>query len=347
VRYRLLGSSGLRVSELALGTMTFGEDWGFGASQEESARMFEAFAEAGGNLIDTADRYTGGTSERIVGQLVASDRDRFVLASKYGLTRRPGDPNASGGHRKSVVAALEASLGRLGLDYIDLYIVHTWDELTGIEEVLRALDDQVRSGKILYAGISNWPAWLVARAATLAEERELCPLVAIQIEYSLIQRDAERELLPMAKALDLGVMAWAPLGGGVLTGKYAGAEQAGDRRLGGDDPRLSDRNLGIAQAAGEIARELGTTAAAVAIAWLIRRDAVTIPVVGARSASQLAQSLQATEVELSPDQLESLERVSAVELGYPHDFLASEAVKDRAYGGLFDAIADRRKGRSV
>jgi aryl-alcohol dehydrogenase-like predicted oxidoreductase len=339
MRYRLLGSSGLRVSELALGTMTFGEDWGFGSSPEESRRMFETYAEAGGNFLDTADRYTNGTSERIVGDLIASERDRFVVASKYGLTRRPGDPNASGNHRKSLVAALEASLKRLRLDRLDVYLVHAWDATTPVEEVVRALDDQVRAGKILYAGVCNWPAWAVAQAATLAEERGLSRLVALQIEYSLVQRDAERELLPMAGALDLGVMAWAPLGGGVLTGKYG--EAGGSGRLDAEDPRLSERNRRIADRAAEVARELAVEPAAVAVAWLLRRE--TIPVVGARDADQLGQSLHALEFELPDEQVAALDRASAIELGYPHDFLAGAGVRDRIYGGLYESIADHRR----
>ena len=340
MRYRLLGSSGLRVSELALGTMTFGEDWGFGASPEESSRMFEAYAESGGNFLDTADRYTNGTSERIVGDLIAGERDRFVVASKYGLTRRPGDPNASGNHRKSLVAALEASLKRLRLDRLDVYLVHAWDATTPVDEVVQALDDQVRAGKILYAGVCNWPAWAVARANTLAQERGLSRFVALQIEYSLVQRDAERELLPMARTMDLGIMAWAPLGGGVLTGKYR--EAGGSRRLEADDARLSERNQRIADRVAEVARELGVDAAAVALAWLMRRETVTIPVVGARDTDQLRQSLRAGEIELTDEQLGVLDRASAIDLGYPHEFLASAGVRDRIYGGLHGSIVDHR-----
>ena len=220
MRYKLLGHSGLRVSELALGTMTFGEDWGWGASKEESRRMFDAFAQAGGNFIDTANRYTNGTSEKYVGEFVAAERERFVVATKYSLFMRRDDPNASGNHRKNMIQSLEASLKRLNIDYIDLYWVHAWDFMTPVEEVMRALDDMVRAGKILYVGVSDTPAWIVSRANMLAELRGWSRFVGLQIRYNLVDRAAERDLLPMARALDLAVTPWNVLGAGVLTGKY-------------------------------------------------------------------------------------------------------------------------------
>jgi aryl-alcohol dehydrogenase-like predicted oxidoreductase len=201
MRYRLLGSSGLRVSEAFLGTMTFGEDWGWGAPPEECRRMFDAYAEAGGNVIDTAVNYTNGASEKIVGELLGRDRDHFVVSTKYTLSTDEADPNASGNQRKNLTRSLDLSLDRLGIDHIDLYWVHIWDPRTPIEETIRALDDAVRAGKVLYVGISDAPAWVIARANTLAEWRGWSPLVAIQVPYSLIQRDIERELLPMATAL--------------------------------------------------------------------------------------------------------------------------------------------------
>lgn len=218
MRYKLLGNSGLRVSELCLGTMAFGEDWGWGASKEESGRIVDAFAEAGGNFIDTADAYTNGTSERYVGELISPERDRWVLATKYTLSRDPSDPNGAGNHRKSLVRALDASLGRLGTDYVDLLWVHIWDFVTPVKEVMRALDDQVRAGKVLYVGISDTPAWIVARANALAEQQSWTPFVAFQGQYSLVERTVERDLLPMCEALDLALTAWSPLGSGVLTG---------------------------------------------------------------------------------------------------------------------------------
>src|ERR1044072_2499178 len=220
MRYYLLGKSGLKVSEICLGTMTFGKEWGWGASKEDSRKMFDAYVNLGGNFIDTANIYTNGTSEKYVGEFVSSDRDRFVIATKYTSNTRAGDPNAGGNHRKNMVQSLEASLKRLNTDYIDLYWVHAWDHTTPVEEMMRALDDMVKSGKILYIGISDAPAWIVSQANTLANLKGWTEFSSIQIEYSLIERTSERELLPMANALDIGITAWSPLGSGVLTGKY-------------------------------------------------------------------------------------------------------------------------------
>lgn len=208
MRYKLFGKSGLRVSELALGTMTFGDEWGWGASKEESKKIFDAYAEAGGNFIDTANRYTEGTAEKFVGEFIAADRDHFVLATKYTLFMRRDDPNFSGNHRKNMVQSLEASLKRLKTEAVDLYWVHAWDYMTPVEEVMRALDDMVRAGKILYVGISDTPAWVIAQANTLAELRGWSRFVGIQLQYSLIERNIERELLPLARETDMAVTAW-------------------------------------------------------------------------------------------------------------------------------------------
>jgi len=250
MRYKLLGRTGLRVSELCLGTMTFGEEWGWGASREESRRMFDAFADAGGNFVDTANLYTGGTSEKFVGEFLKGRRERFVLATKYTLNMSPDDPNGGGNHRKNLVQSLDASLKRLDTDRIDLYWVHAWDGMTPLEETMRALDDAVRAGKILYVGISDAPAWVVSRANTLAELKDWSPFAALQIQYSLADRSPERDLLPMAKALDLAVTPWGVLGGGVLSGKYkspadrpAGARYvAGGARLGSPAAVRRDRS---------------------------------------------------------------------------------------------------------
>ena len=220
MRYKLLGRSGLRVSEMALGTMTFGEEWGWGASKEESRKVFDAYAAAGGNFIDTANNYTGGTSERFVGEFIAAEREHFVLATKYTLNMRNGDPNFSGNHRKNMLQALEASLRRLNTEYIDLYWLHAWDFMTPVEEVMRAFDDMVRQGKVLYIGISDTPAWVVSMANTLADLRGWTRFTGLQIRYNLTDRAAERDLLPMARALDIAVTPWSILGAGVLTGKY-------------------------------------------------------------------------------------------------------------------------------
>jgi aryl-alcohol dehydrogenase-like predicted oxidoreductase len=222
MNYHLLGRSGLRVSELCLGAMTFGEDWGWGASKDESRRIYEAFREAGGNFVDTANVYTGGNSETFVGEFIAGHREEIVLATKYTNARPVGattDPNASGNQRKNMIQAVEASLKRLGTDYIDLYWMHIWDALTPVEEVMRAFDDLVRAGKVLYVGISDAPAWLVAKSNTLADLRGWTAYVGLQIEYSLLERTVERELLPMATDFGLSVVAWSPLRNGILTGK--------------------------------------------------------------------------------------------------------------------------------
>lgn len=291
MRYKLLGRTGLRVSELCLGAMIFGDRrGGWGTSKDEAARMVERFAEAGGNLVDTANYYAGGASERIVGELTKAERERWVLSTKYTLSMRPDDPNGGGAHRKSLVQSLEASLRRLGTDYLDLYWVHIWDVFTPVEEVVRALDDVVGAGKVLYVGISDAPAWIVAQAATLADLRGWSRFAGLQVPYSLVERSVERELLPMARALELTVTAWSPLGGGLLTGRY------GSDRPRPDDTRvaalsqksLTDRNLAIADAVNAVAAERGVSPAQVAIAWVRAQQARSVIVpswapAGARS----------------------------------------------------------------
>src|SRR6202040_2408477 len=231
MKYRLFGKSGLRVSEAALGTMTFGQERGWGAPKDESRKVYDAFLEAGGNFIDTANVYTKGTSERLLGEFMAGQRERVVLATKYSNAAPGNDPNAAGNHRKSMMQAVEASLKRLQTDYIDLYWVHIWDGITPVEEVMRGLDDLVRQGKVLHVGISDAPAWWVAQANTLAELRGWTQFIGLQIEYSLIERTVERELIPMAKALNLGVLAFSPLAGGFLSGKYHGEGKANGGRM--------------------------------------------------------------------------------------------------------------------
>ena len=336
MRYKLLGRSGLRVSEMLLGTMTFGEEWGWGASKEESKKMFEAFVQAGGNFIDTADRYTEGTSEKFVGEFIAPDRDYFVLATKYTLFRRKNDPNGHGNHRKSMMHALEASLKRLNTDYIDLYWVHAWDYLTPVDEVLRALDDMVRQGKILYIGISDTPAWVVSQANTLAELRGWSQFAAMQLQYSLIERTIEREHLPMARSLDLAVTAWGILGSGVLTGKYNKNDDVeGRAKLYGDIP---EKNLEIASAVVAIAEEIGQTPSQVATNWVRQQPGVMIPMIGARTVQQIEDNLGALAFTLSDEHIARLNQVSQIELGFPHDFLDSPMVADLLYGGTLPSI---------
>jgi aryl-alcohol dehydrogenase-like predicted oxidoreductase len=372
VKYQLIGKSGLRVSELCLGAMTFGEEWGWGTSKEECHKIFNAYVDAGGNFIDTANKYTEGTSEKYVGEFIASDRDRFVLATKYTSNTRRGDPNAGGNHRKNMIQSLEASLKRLNTDYIDLYWVHAWDPLTPIKEMMRALDDMVRAGKILYIGISDAPAWIVSQADTLANLKGWTEFTGLQIEYSLIERTPERELLPMADALDIGVTAWSPLGGGVLTGKYNKnnkkeqkqtqqqntpsssstmvVTQEGNSRLEVQNELanrfLSDRNMLIAQEVSKIANEIGRSAAQVALNWVRQQNIIgpawknkkIIPIIGARIESQIEDNLGCLEFELTSEQMQRLNEVSKIELGFPHDFLNSEMIKDIIYGGTYSLI---------
>ena len=331
--FQLLGRSGLRVSQLALGTMTFGSDWGWGADDDESHRVFERFAEAGGTFVDTASNYTDGSSERIVGECIAGNRDRFVVATKYTLSLDPDDPNAGGNHRKSLVRALEQSLRRLGTDYVDVLWLHMRDALTPIDEAVRALDDQVRLGKVLYVGISDSPAWLVAQANTLAELRGWSPFVAVQVPYSLAGRDPEREVLPMAAALGLSVTAWGVLEAGVLTGK-----PAEERRWPEDE--VSERTEQLVELVGEIADDHGCTPAQVAIAWLLQRPAppAVIPIVGARREEQLVENLGALGVTLDPEAIEHLDEASRPRLGFPRDFLESSGVRGLIYGKTYERI---------
>ncbi|MFN6502096.1 MAG: aldo/keto reductase [Nostoc sp. DedQUE01] len=349
MRYKLLGKSGLRVSELCLGTMTFGEDWGWGASKDESAKVFDAFVEAGGNFIDTANGYTDGSSEKIVGELISKDRERFVVATKYSfplqMNDKKGDPNGSGNHRKNLIQSLEGSLKRLNTDYIDLFWLHAWDFTTPIEEVLRSLDDVVRQGKVLYVGISDAPAWIVSQANTIAQYQGWTQFVALQIEYSLIQRTPERDLIPMAKAFDLAVTPWSPLGGGVLTGKYnKSAQESGEQgRLA--NPALgtiSEKSLAIAEVVSQVAAEIGHTPSQVALAWLRAQSGVIIPIIGARKLTQFQDNLASLDVTLSPEHLQRLNEVSQIELGFPHDFLHSDMIRERLFGGTFNAIDNHR-----
>lgn len=341
MRYKLLGKSGLRVSELALGTMTFGEEWGWGASREESRRVFDAYADAGGNFVDTANRYTEGTSEKLVGEFVGSDRAHFVVATKYTLKMRQGDPNFSGNHRKNMVQSLNASLKRLNTDYIDLLWVHAWDFTTPVEEVMRGLDDLVRQGKVLYLGVSDTPAWVVSMANTLADLRGWTRFVGLQIRYSLADRAAERDLFPMARALDLGVTPWSVLGAGVLTGKYnEGKEREGRAARWASIP---DRHLAIARELQSVARQIGCSPSQAAIAWVRQPPGVMIPLIGARKVEQLRDNLGALNVTLSPEHLARLDAVSKIDLGFPHDFLASDEIRDIVFGGTYSQIDNHRR----
>ena len=346
MRYRLLGNSGLRVSEAALGTMTFGEDWGWGSGKEEARKVYDAFREAGGNFIDTANLYTNGTSETFLGEFMKGHRESVVMATKYSNAVPGKDPNGAGNQRKNLVQAVEASLKRLQTEYIDLYWVHIWDGITPVEEVMRGLDDLVRQGKVLYAGISDAPAWWIAQANTVAQLRGWSPFVGLQIEYSLTERTVERELIPMAKALNIGVTAWSPLAGGVLSGKYHGSAGAGQA---GEAGRMSSemmkdflpeqqRTERVVSAVKAVAGEVGRSMAQVALAWLRYREVPVIPIIGARKLSQLQDNLASLELKLSAEQVKKLDEASRIELGFPESMYAKELVSGFRYGGMRESI---------
>ncbi|MFL6072205.1 MAG: aldo/keto reductase [Mycobacteriales bacterium] len=317
MRYRLLGQGGLRVSELFLGAMTFG---GTGVPPAECRRILDVYAEAGGNVVDTAVNYRGGASEEVLGELLAGDRDRWVVATKYSVTRDGADPNAAGNHRKNLALSLETSLRRLRTDYVDLYWVHLWDRHTPIEETLRALDDAVRAGKVLYVGIADCPAWVAARANTLAEWRGWSPFVAVQWPYSLLSRDIEREILPMAESSGMAVAAFATVASGILAGTFT--------RPGGPPPgtrvppdSLTPHDLAVARAVDSEAAELGVPSARVAIAWTRHRSRAVHPILGARTAGQLADNLGAVDLVLPAETVARLDRASGFVPGYPADFV--------------------------
>ena len=345
MQYKLLGKSGLRVSELCLGTMTFGEDWGWGSSQAESQKIYNAFREAGGNFIDTANIYTNGTSEQFLGEFIASERDAVVVATKYTNGLGDANPNGGGNQRKNMVQSVEASLKRLNTDYIDILWLHTWDFMTPAEEVMRAFDDLIRAGKVLYIGISDAPAWVVSQCNTLAELRGWTQFIGLQIEYSLIQRTPERELLPMAHSLDIGITAWSPLASGWLTGKYTGGKDDGDdKRLNNEMMEgfvdQSDRNTKIAQEVDKVAAQVGKSSSQIALAWLLSKG--VIPIIGARKVSHVADNLKCVDVQLSSEQIQQLDDVSAIELGFPHDFFNADMVRNFVYNGTFNKIDNHR-----
>jgi aryl-alcohol dehydrogenase-like predicted oxidoreductase len=341
--YRLLGRSGLRVSPMALGAATFGTESGWGAERDEARTVFDRYVERGGNFIDTATTYNDGTSERMLGEFTRENRESLVLATKYTTLRRPGDPNSGGSHRKSLVGSVEASLRRLNTDYLDLLYLHVWDFRTPVEEILRGMDDLVRQGKILYVGISNSPAWQVSRMQAIADLRGWSPLVALQIEYNLIERTGERDLIPMARELGLAVIPWSPLAGGVLTGKYSREDLNPANAASGDGTRkafnvalgaITERSLAVADVVKEVARELGRSPAQVGLAWTLLNPDVTAPVLGARTPAQLEENLGALELEFTASQLSRLDAATAIELGFPHATLAGDHIRNVMLGDL-------------
>jgi aryl-alcohol dehydrogenase-like predicted oxidoreductase len=322
--------------------MTFGDEWGWGSPKDEALKVYDAFREAGGNFIDTANFYTNGTSESFLGEFIKDHRQSVVLATKYSNAAPGTDPNAAGNQRKNMMQAVEASLKRLHTDYIDLYWVHIWDQITPVEEVMRGLDDLIRQGKVLYVGISDAPAWWIAQANTLAQLRGWSPFVGLQIEYSLIERTVERELVPMARALNLGLTAWSPLANGILTGKYHGHGSSEQGRMNSDmmkgfmpEQQRTDR---VVSAVKAVSDQTGRSMVQVALAWLRYRSAPVIPIIGARKLSQLQENLASFDLALSAEEVRALDDASQIDPGFPYSFYAKEHVRATAYGGMRDQI---------
>jgi aryl-alcohol dehydrogenase-like predicted oxidoreductase len=324
--YVTLGRSGLRVSPLCLGTMTFGDAWGWGSSAEASTRILDRFLAAGGNFIDTANFYTHGHSEKIIGAHLGrapEKRQRTVIATKFFGLMQPGDPNAGGAGRKNIVWACEESLRRLQTDYIDLYWMHAWDHHTPIEETLRALDDLVSAGKVLHIGFSDTPAWKVAQAQLLAQFKNWAPLIALQIEYSLLERTVEGDLVPMAQEFELGITPWSPLKSGALSGKYRRSNQGEVKANRGESvtAALNERAYDIIETVIQIAQEAGTTPARVALNWVQQQPGVTSTIIGARTLEQLEDNIAALDVKLSPEQVQRLCAASEPVLNFPAGIL--------------------------
>jgi aryl-alcohol dehydrogenase-like predicted oxidoreductase len=340
MKYKLLGRSGLKVSELCLGTMGFGTEAGWGADKTASFAIMDAFANAGGNFLDTANSYKLGTSEKIIGEFInPRDRDFFVIATKYSLRDNTTNPNASGNNRKNMMRSVEQSLQRLHTGFIDILYLHIWDDLTPIDEVLRGIDDLIRQGKINYAAISDTPAWVVSKGNTLAELMGWSQFVALQIEYSLLQRTPERELIPMAKHYGMTVTPWAPLAGGALTGKYL---RGGQGRVKPESNRRDENSVRITREVMAIADELKIEPGQVALQWTRQQGFECIPIVGATRLEQLQENLRTTDLLLDETALERLDQASSIDLGFPGKFFKEEGVRQNNFGGFYDRIIKRR-----
>lgn len=326
--YLTLGHSGLRVSPFCLGTMTFGEDWGWGSSPADSHSILSRYLELGGNFIDTANLYTNGHSEQIIGDYLSAhpdQRDKLVLATKFFGSLQPGNPNAGGCGRKAIVSACEASLKRLQTDYIDLYWMHGWDWHTPIEETMRALDDLVKSGKVRYIGFSDTPAWKVAQAQLQAQFRGWSPLIALQIEYSLLERSVEAELIPMASELGLGVMPWSPLKAGLLSGKYRRGQSTQTSRGAASQALLTEQTENLIEALFEIAEQHHSSPARVALSWVQQQAGVASTIIGARTLNQLEDNLAALALQLSPAEEARLAQLSQPKFPFPVELLRKSA----------------------
>jgi aryl-alcohol dehydrogenase-like predicted oxidoreductase len=333
MKYRLLGPSGLRVSELCLGTMTFGEDWGWGADIAVSQKIFEAYAEAGGNFIDTANNYTNGTSEKFVGEFIKSERDRFVVATKYSLRLTTGnarDANLGGNSRKSMMRSVENSLKRLDTEYIDVLYLHMWDFTTPVEEVLQAVSDLISSGKVMYFAFSDTPAWVVSSAIAKAGFHGWASPLALQVPYSLLDRSVERAELPMARAHHLGILAWGALEDGILSGKYSQASNEPRRKSD-----VGGRELEAGDAVAKIAKDIGCTPAQVAIQWIRRQPGGIIPILGCRTVAQIRDNLGCLEIELDEKNMTALNELADFKMGFPTSFLDSDHVRNLIFGGTY------------
>lgn len=329
--YYTLGNTGLKVSRLALGTMTFGDDWGWGADEANARQLFDTYLEAGGNFIDTADLYTNGNSERMLGRFIkdSGSRDRMIITTKFSYSADPTNPNAGGNGRKNILRAVEGSLERLGTDYIDVYMLHTWDRVTPAAEVMRTLDDLVRLGKVRHVALSDVPAWYVAQAQTLAQERHWEPVSTVQLEYSLAERHIEFEYTDLAKSLGTGIMVWSPLASGLLSGKYRPSEQGGEGQgrlaavADSGNPafdKFTERNWEIVAELEQVAKELDRSMAQVAINWVANRPAVASVIVGATKLHQLQDNLGALEFEIPPELLQRLDQMSRPQPHFPYTF---------------------------
>ncbi|MEM9807345.1 MAG: aldo/keto reductase [Cyanobacteria bacterium P01_D01_bin.56] len=331
MEYYTLGNTGLKVSRLALGTMTFGDDWGWGADEANARQLFDAYVDAGGNFVDTADLYTNGNSERMLGRFIRDSkiRDRIIITTKFSYSAESGNPNAGGNGRKNILRAVEGSLERLGTDYIDIYMLHTWDQVTPAAEVMRTLDDLVRSGKVRHIALSDAPAWYVAQAQTLAQERHWEPISTVQLEYSLAERNTEFEYAALAKNLGTSLMVWSPLASGLLSGKYKPSEQGGEGsgRLAmlanSGNPafdKFTEKNWAIVAELEQVAQELGHSMAHVALNWVVNRPAVAAVIIGATKLHQLQDNLGALDFEIPAELQLRLDNVSRPQSRFPYTF---------------------------
>ena len=339
MKYKLLGRSGLKVSELCLGTMGFGTENGWGADKQTSFEIIDAYANAGGNFIDTANIYKLGTSEKIIGEFVSNrDRDYWVIATKYSLKDNETNPNASGNNRKNMMRSVEESLKRLKTDFVDILYLHIWDDLTPIDEVMRGLDDLIKQGKVIYAAISDTPAWIVSKGNTMAELMGWSQFVALQVEYSLLQRTPERDLIPMAKHFDMTLTPWAPLAGGALTGKYLRGDKG---RIKEGSNRLNENSQRITKEVIAVAEKLGVQPSHVALKWTMQQGYSSIPIVGATKVAQLQENLKTIDVVILDEDMERLDEASKIDLGFPGNFYKEEGVKLNNFGGFYDKIERR------